>query len=264
MMDYVSVSEAMSRGGLRLVLSAGMPAPWSEAAKAIFDVKNLVYLPVEQEVGAPDGPLKQWTGQQSAPTAMYEAERPRTRWDEILLLAERLAPEPSLVPLNEYERAKMFGMTNAICGEDGLGWNLRLIVMRDRIRNLEGQPQQQSVVTKEQLLRLRSRYDDNQCSNGKAAKRVTAVLTMLAEQLEESRGHGGRYLMGNRLSAVDLYWTAFSNMMAPLPAETCPMPDSYREVALFANRTFSNALAECLIEHRNFVLHHHFRVPMRF
>jgi hypothetical protein len=39
MAERIALAEAAARGGLRLVLMAGFPSPWTVAAKAIFDVK---------------------------------------------------------------------------------------------------------------------------------------------------------------------------------------------------------------------------------
>ena len=37
-MDYIEIDDAIGRGGLRLVLTAGVPGPWSESAKGILKV----------------------------------------------------------------------------------------------------------------------------------------------------------------------------------------------------------------------------------
>ena len=55
------------------------------------------------------GALQSVTGQASYPAVLYENEPPRSGWAEILLLAERLAPEPALVPADAEERARFFG-----------------------------------------------------------------------------------------------------------------------------------------------------------
>ena len=71
MPDYVEVAAARDMPGLRLVLSPGVPGPWSEAAKGIFYVKKLAYIPVRQNMGS-DPALKAWTAQDSAPVAIYK------------------------------------------------------------------------------------------------------------------------------------------------------------------------------------------------
>src|SRR3546814_12280278 len=39
---------------------------------------------------------------------------------------QRLAPEPRLIPADLDDRTLMFGLCNALCSENGFGWNLRL------------------------------------------------------------------------------------------------------------------------------------------
>ena len=97
-MEYRSVSEARDMPGLRLVLTAGVPGPWGEAAKSILHVKKIPYTAVAQLGGMENEDLVAWTGRANAPVAVYGSEAPRDGWAEILLLAERLAPEPRLVP----------------------------------------------------------------------------------------------------------------------------------------------------------------------
>ena len=125
-MEYTSVADARDLPGLRLVLSMGAPGPWGEAAKSIFHVKAIPYVAVGQMPGMPNEELVEWTGHANAPTAILDSEKARTGWAEILFLAERIAPEPRLVPQDASDRALMFGLSHEICGEMGLGWCRRL------------------------------------------------------------------------------------------------------------------------------------------
>src|SRR3546814_5770445 len=101
-------------------------------------------LPISQEGGTPNEELKAWTGQTSAPVAMLDDDRPRAHWSEVLILAEQLAAEPRLIPADQDERTLMFGLCHEICGDDGLGWNARLLIFatqqaagNDRFRSEE-------------------------------------------------------------------------------------------------------------------------------
>lgn len=70
-MEYLSVEEAKDKDGLRLVLTAGVPGPFGEAAKALFRHHNVEFLPVRQ-VGGRDNPeLLEWTRHRNAPIALY-------------------------------------------------------------------------------------------------------------------------------------------------------------------------------------------------
>ena len=121
MAQYIEVEQAVGMSGLRVVLSPGGPGPWSEAAKGILYVKKIPYVKVRQEPAAENVALLNWTKQTTAPAFVYNNERPRTIWNDQLILAERIAPEPALIPSNIEDRALMFGYSNELCGENGFG-----------------------------------------------------------------------------------------------------------------------------------------------
>src|SRR5580658_9681269 len=73
--QYVSVEDAMKRGGLRMVVVGGVPSPWGEAAKGILHIKGIEWVAVRLTYDSE--PLKQWAGQRNGPVAIYENERPR-------------------------------------------------------------------------------------------------------------------------------------------------------------------------------------------
>ena len=80
MREYLEVERAKTAGGLRLVLTVGVPGPWGEAAKSLFYVKKIPYVAIAQEGGATNQALREWTGFDNAPQAIYEDERPRISW----------------------------------------------------------------------------------------------------------------------------------------------------------------------------------------
>src|SRR5258706_2714320 len=133
MREYVPIETAKTMKGLRLVPTAIPGPPWTEAAKAVFHVKRIPYVPVAQQPVVTNDALQEWTGHSNAPIAVYDDERTRAGWAEILFLAERLAPQPSLIPAEPEDRVRFFGLAHEICGEDGLGWNRRnLMVLESR------------------------------------------------------------------------------------------------------------------------------------
>jgi len=136
--QYVSVEDAIKRGGLRMVVVGDVPSPWGEAAKGILHIKGIDWVAVR--LAYDSEPLKDWAGQRTGPVAVYEDERPRDGWAEILLLAERLAPTPSLLPADAAERAQVFGLAHEICGEGGLGWARRLQLVHAGLQNAGGFP----------------------------------------------------------------------------------------------------------------------------
>jgi hypothetical protein len=44
--DYVKVEDARDKPGLRLALTMGVPGPWSQAAKYVFEYKGIALIPV--------------------------------------------------------------------------------------------------------------------------------------------------------------------------------------------------------------------------
>src|ERR1700720_4773993 len=116
-MKYYTVAEARGMCGLRLVLTMGVPGPWGEAAKGILHVKRIPFIPVGQHSGESNTELVEWTGIRNAPVAIFDQERPRDNWLNILTLAERLQAQPPLLPDSSEERAVVVGISNEICGE---------------------------------------------------------------------------------------------------------------------------------------------------
>ena len=77
-MDYKSPAEASQLGGLRIALTAGVPAPWSMAARYMFDVKGIEYIPVLQVASEANEELVAWTGYRNAPVVVLDVE-PQSR-----------------------------------------------------------------------------------------------------------------------------------------------------------------------------------------
>ena len=103
--EYVSVEEAIGRDGLRMVVVGGVPSPWGEAAKGLFHIEGIDWVGVR--LVHDSEALLQWAGERTGPVAVYGKEAPRPGWREILLLAERLAPAPRLLPADPEAREQV-------------------------------------------------------------------------------------------------------------------------------------------------------------
>jgi glutathione S-transferase len=249
---YVSVERAVAMPGLRIAFSRGVPGPWGEAVRAIFDIKRIDYVAVEQQPGQPNQALQAWTGQSSAPVAMLDDDRPRVNWHEMLVLAEQLSPQPRLIPASEDERALMLGLCHAIASEDGFGWAIRELLF-------------ERLAPADETTRARMRRKfQNRVGADHSIERVRSILAMLARRLEAQATMGSGYLIGDALTAADIYWTTFSNLVAAIPAEQCPMPEFYRELARSAVSELGFGAPEILIRHRDRILGDHFILPMWF
>ena len=257
-MDYIDVSAAREREGLRLVLTAGVPGPWGEAAKAVFHVKGLPYVAVRQDAGQANDELQGWTGQSSAPVAVWNDEPPCTTSRAILWLAERLAPEPRLIPADPVARATCLGLCDEIHGENGLGWCRRLGMFDPMLNGAT--PDR----TANPVAFMAWKYGYSADASARAEARLVEILGGLAERLRDQQGAGHRYLVGDGLTAADLYWAVFAAMLSPLPPELCPMPDGMRTMYTVAEGAVRDALTPELLAHRDFVYETHLPLPMSF
>ena len=256
-MKYLSVEQGIALPGLRLVLTRGVPGPWGELAKAILHVKGLPYAAVAQEAGAHDAALRRWTGAANAPTAVWNDEPARIDRAGILFLAERLAPEPALLPKDPRERALCLGFADAIAGESGFGWSRRLMM-------IELMMKAKSLPEPTRALRdtLAWRYGWSAEASASAPARCAEVLALLAGQLHAQTARGSRYLVGDALSVADLTWATFAVLVRPLPADLCPMPAQTRAMYEMKHPAIEAALDPALLAHRDFVYERHLVLPI--
>ncbi|MDH5172994.1 MAG: hypothetical protein OEW92_11290 [Gammaproteobacteria bacterium] len=253
-MEYLTVEEARTRPGLRLVLTRGVPGPWSEAAKAIFTLRNVTYLPVQQIAGDDNKALVEWTGHRNAPVAIYENEVPRVRWLELLDLAERLGSGPSLMPENRDDRVFMVGLINEIAGENGMAWNARILMFHAGI-------QAQGPNAAKNPMYAEYQYDENAIDSSKI--KIESFLSYLASHIAAQREKGSHFLVGKAFSAADVYWAYFSNMLETLPPDQCPAPDGLRKIWGVLAKSMSG-YDPILIEQRNRIFAEHLELPLKF
>ena len=251
--EYVSVEEATKRGGLRIAVVGGVPSPWGEAAKGILHIKGVEWVAVRLDYDSEL--LKEWARQRSGPVAIFEKERPRSGWAEILLLAERLAPTPSLLPADPAERALVFGLAHEICGEDGLGWSRRLQLVHTGLENTGGFAEPVAKY-------LGKRYGYQPEAGARYGTRVRRVLGMLAQRLKAQRAAGSRYYVGSSPSAVDVYSATFAAMFRPLPPDQCPMEPNTRAAFQTLDPDTEAALDPILLEHRDMMYATHLELPL--
>ena len=258
MSDYVDVESAARARGMRLVLTRGVPGPWSESAKGILHVKRIPFVRVAQEAAAENAELKQWTGHSNAPVAVYDDEPPRSGWAEILRLAERIAPEPRLIPEDARLRATMFGYAHEICGELGFGWNRRLMMI-DSMLPRDGDPFRGNGPAE----LLGRRYGYSRAAAAAAREAVTGILVELSRLLRAQRAAGSNYLIGDSLSALDIYWAAFAALIDPLPQAQCRMPDGLRAFYVLSDDGVRSAMDPALMAHRDFVYERYLELPLQ-
>lgn len=254
-MDYISVAEARQLGGLRLVLTAGVPGPWGEAAKALANHKGIPWVAVQQQGGGANEELADWTGQTSAPVAVYEDLPPACHWLDLLMLLERIQPDPPLLPGNPARRVTAIGLSALIAGAEGYGWQRRLGMLGPMLRQPE--PPEFAVV-------MAHKYGHSEAAEAQATQRMQGICAHLDEVLAAQARSGSDYFVGNTVTAPDFYWASFLGMTMPLPPEYNPMPEYMRPVYQCRDAAVVSCITPRLVEHRDRMYDRHIPLPLDF
>lgn len=254
-MDYASIEEGRKADGLRLVLTAYVPGPWGESAKAILAFKGLTFLPVLQEGGGENAELLAWTGQSSAPVAVLDDQPPVCHWFDLLLLSERLAPKKPLLPEDMTLRSQVMGLSALIAGADGFGWNRRLHMLA---------PMMELPEPPEMAARLAAKYGWSDEALAKSAGRLKQISSELDRVLARQEERGSEYLVGDSVTAADFYWANFAGMIKPLPHEDNPMPDYMRNTYQARDAETLACVTPRLEAHRDRMYKQHIALPLNF
>ncbi len=233
-----------------MVVVGGIPSPWGEAAKGTFAIKKIEW--TATRLAYDDPALREWIGRLSAPAAILDNDPPRTGWAEILLLAERLAPEPALIPADPDERAVMMGLCHELLGEGGLCWSRRL---QGAFAGLHGEGGFSPKVSGY----LAKKYGGQSESAESVQARVFDLLGMFTARLEASEGD---YLMGKTMTAADVHLACSIALFAPLPADQCAMLPPFREAYEWLNDATKAALSPALLKHRDRMYERHLEQPL--
>jgi glutathione S-transferase len=255
-MKFVELAEARAARGVRVVIAASIPSPWSQAALGTFDIKGLDYLAVR--LRRADDEVRRWTGAPNAPVVVVDDEPPRSGWAEILALAERLGGRVSLVPADGDARVRMFGLSHEILGEGGLVWSVRLLLTHLGLETEGERGWPRSVAEY-----LAPRYGYAPERVGAARTRALGVLAALDRALAESRARGHEYLLGPDPTALDIHCAVTLAVLAPMPDAECPMPAVVRRAFDTLDDEVRAAASSALRAHRAMMYARHLVLPVR-
>ena len=262
MPNYVSVAEARSLSGLRLVLSGGAPGPWGEAAKNFLALKELPYTPVAQDPGGTNDDLFDWVGVRNAPVLVSDDEPPLVHWSELLAFVdEQVDGSPGrLLPDLLEARTRVFGLSHLFCGRSGFGW-LRRLILIDRVVQSRSDWRESA----DPIMRaLGERYGYSPARAETAREGIAALLSHFASLLRSQNGNGSPYFVGDEMTAADVYSACFSVLLSPLPDELCSVPPGLRGLYEYSgDETLGKDIA-VLLEHRDMMYERHLKTPLDF
>lgn len=252
MSRFVSITEAREMQGLRMACLRGVPSPWTEAAKGIFHHKGLDCQYAAQSEDDPDNAVADWAGDSSVPVVAFGDEPLRTGWAEILILAERLAPEKPLLPADWEGRMAVFGIGHELCGEMGLGWAGRNLLVGQGFES-EGASGFHPKIGKF----LSRKYGFREDEPVAYRERVMDILKGLSARIE-----GRKFLVGDSLTAADIYWATFANLLSPMPEDVLPMNPHFRKSWSSAEEGVKAAMSPALKAHQERIYAEYLETPV--
>ena len=245
---FISLDDAAAmKTGTRVTFIPGVPALYAEALKNICFVKGIELvralhpmMGIDKTTGADrQARLYELTSQTSIPTMFHDEERPRNVWIEQLDLAERIGSPtaPKLLPDDFEQRAEVLGLCAIVLGEDGLVWNMRI---------LGDSP-------------LAQKYGYSEAASSAAPAKIAEVLRLLDGRLAAQEEKGSPFLVGEALSAIDVYWATMSMSMVVPPPEIMPVTQQNKGMLKYFRMNgelpaIAAALTDRIERHQRYIL----------
>jgi len=252
---FITLDEAAAMtSGTRVTFVPGMQAMYSEALKNICFVKKVPLIRalhpqmgIDEKTGQDrQARLYELTSQTSLPTMLHNEERPRNVWIEQLALAESIGAKgtPALLPDNFALRVDVFGISAIVLAEDGFTWNMRILIDTP----------------------LGQKYGFSEEASSAAPTKIAQVISLIDERLETQKKNGSPYLVGDALSAADIYWATFSMSVLPAPTDIMPQTRQNKGMLTYfeANSKIpeiAEALTKRIEDHQRFILKTYCETP---
>ena len=246
--EFITLDEAAAMtSGTRVTFVPGVQAMYSEALKNICFVKKVPlirvlhpHMGVDETTGKDrQAKLYELTSQTSLPTMLHDKERPRNVWIEQLALAEQIGSvdSPALIPDNFELCVEMFGLCAVVLAEDGLIWNMRILIESP----------------------LGQKYGYSEEASSAAPGKIAEVITLIDNRLKAQEKRDSRYLLGDALTAADIYWATMSMTVLPVPPEIMPKTQQNKGMLLFFESNskipvIEEALTKRIKDHQQFIL----------
>lgn len=250
----ISVSEARAARGVRMVVVRAIPSPWAEAAKGLLHLRAIPWQGVYLDQRDPE--LLAFSGTHNAPVLVNDDEPGLSHWLDILTFADSHGSGPALLPADPDTRAEVLSLCRLLCEPQGLGWYRRLVAVH---RGLNGQP---GGFPQPAAQYLGSKYGYQPDEADEYEGKIAALLTQLSQRLRAQQEAGSRYLVGDQLTAADVYCACFMAYLSPLDEAQCAMVPVLRTAFSTLSETEQQAFDPLLLQHRDFIYAQHLELPL--
>ena len=138
----------------------------------------------------------------------------------------------------------MFGLCAIVLGEDGLVWNMRI---------LSDGP-------------LARKYGYSDDASSVAPTKMAEIISLIDSQLKSQEENNSKYLVGDSLSAADIYWSTISMTVLSASSEIMPRTKQ-NEGMLHAFEGISKipeikeVLSDRILSHRDYILKTYCETP---
>ena len=262
--NYVTFEQAKSLTGIKLQVIKGIPSPWSEAAKAILNLKAIPYIPVAFDAFNPE--QQTWFEADNAPSLKPENGPALSDWLDILNFSEAYyknssQDESSLLPRDNAEREEHLALCHTLCSKHGLGWQRRLQSVHLGLNEAGGFPIKIAHY-------LAEKYGYQAEDAALYESEIIRILGLLTTKLKQNAlplqaqkydvkvsndSTNPIHYFGESLSALDIYSAMFMVFFKPLSEEVCPMYPSIRAAFETYPEAVAEALDPILFRHRDYV-----------
>ena len=246
--SFISLDEAAAMTeGTRITFIPGLQALYAEALKNICYAKGVPVIRalhpqmgVDKDTGEDrQARLYQLTSQTGLPTMFFDEERPRNVWTEQLALAERIGSpgSPMLIPKNFAHRVEMFGLCAITLAEDGLVWNMR--ILNDGA--------------------LSRKYGYSEAASAAAPEKIVEIIALMDAYLEQQAERGSKYLVGDAVTAADIYWATMSMCVTATEPDIMPVTrQNQGMLKYFASNSkrpeIAKVLSHRITDHQRYIL----------
>ena len=130
----------------------------------------------------------------------------------------------------------MFGLCAVILAEDGLTWNMRILIDSP----------------------LGRKYGYSEEASSSAPGKIAEIISLIDNRLQAQEKRGSQYLVGDSITAADIYWATMSMTVLPVPEEIMPKTKQNKGMLFFfeANSkipAIEEALTKRIEDHQQFI-----------